>query len=118
MNGEGIPFKPIQLSFGANARFVEAFYTQFSVTIKTYHNTGNSISQEEFAKGYAVYAFGLTSDMCSSSPHFNLVQKGNLSIDIQSSDAPPESVSLVYYWEIENLIQIDSERNLIYDYMG
>ena len=57
MNGEAIPLKPIQLSFGANARFVEAFYTQFSDTGKMYCNPGNSISQEEFAKGSAVYTF-------------------------------------------------------------
>ena len=53
-----------------------------------YYNTGNDISLEEFPKGYAVYAFDLTPDMCGASPHFNVVQKGNLAIDIQFSVAP------------------------------
>lgn len=92
VNGEAIPFKPIQLSFGANSRFIEAFCTQFSGTGKMYYNTGNGISREEFAKGYTVYAFDLTPDMCGSSPHFNLVQKGNLSVDIQFSVAPTVAV--------------------------
>ena len=91
VNGEALPFKPIQLSFGANPRLIEAFYTQFSGTGKMYFNTGNGISREEFANGYGVYAFDLTPDMCSASPHFNPVQKGNLSIDIQFA-APPAAV--------------------------
>ena len=44
VNGEAIPFKPIQLSFGANARFIGAFCAQFSGTGKMYYNTGNGIS--------------------------------------------------------------------------
>jgi hypothetical protein len=118
VNGEAVPFRPIQLSFGANQRFIEAFLTQFSGTGKMYHNIGNGISREEFPNGFALYALDLTSDMCGSSAHFNLVQKGNLSIDIQFSVAPTQAISLVCYGEFENLIQIDSERNVIYDYVG
>lgn len=119
VNGESIPFKPIQLSFGAaNSRFIEAFLTQFSGTGKMYYNRGNDISREEFPNGFALYAFDLTPDMCGSSSHFNPVQKGNLSIDIQFSAAPVQAVNLVCYGEFENIIQIDSERNVIYDYVG
>jgi hypothetical protein len=53
---------------------MEAFSTLFSGTGKMYYNTGNDISREEFPKGYAVYAFDLTLDMCGASPHFNVVQ--------------------------------------------
>jgi hypothetical protein len=34
MNGEPIPFQPMQLSFGANPQFIEAFSTMFSGTGK------------------------------------------------------------------------------------
>jgi hypothetical protein len=56
--------------------------------------------------------------MCGASPHFNVVQKGNLAIDIQFSVAPAAAVSLVCYGEFENTAHIDSERNVIYDYSG
>jgi hypothetical protein len=65
-----------------------------------------------------VYAFDLTPDMCGASPHFNVVQKGNLAIDIQFSVAPANAVSLVCYGEFENTVHIDSERNVVYDYSG
>ena len=118
VNDEAIPFKPIKLSFGVNKRFVEAFYTEFSGTGKMYYNTGNDISREEFSKGYALYAFDLTPDMCGSSPHFNRVQRGNLSLELQFSAPLPVAVSLVCYGEFENLIQIDSSREVIYDYVS
>ena len=118
VNGEEMPFKPLQLSYGAAPKYIEAYSTLFSGTGKMYYNTGNDISREEFPKGYAVYAFDLTPDMCGASPHFNVVQKGNLAIDIQFSVAPATAVSLVCYGEFENTVHIDSERNVIYDYSG
>jgi hypothetical protein len=83
-----------------------------------YYNIGNGISREEFTNGFALYAFDLKPDMCNSSPHFNLVQKGTLSIEIQFSVVPEHAVSLVCYGDFENLIQFDSERNVVYDYVG
>jgi hypothetical protein len=43
MNGEEIPFKPLQLSYGANPTYIESFSTLFSGTEKMYYNTGNEI---------------------------------------------------------------------------
>ena len=117
VNGEEIPFRPIQLSYtAATPRFIEAYNTLFSGTGKMYYNTGNDISQQEYPNGYALYAFDLMADMCGSSPHFNVVQKGNLAIEIQFSTAPTAAVSVICYREFENTIHIDSERNVIYDY--
>ena len=118
VNGEEMPFNPMKLSFGAAPQYIEAFSTMFSGTGKMYHNTGNDISRSEFPSGYAVYAFDLTPDMCGASTHFNVVQKGNLAIDIQLSAAPAATASLVCYGEFENTVHIDSERNVIYDYSG
>jgi hypothetical protein len=118
INGEEMPFKPMKLAFGAAPQYIEAYATMFSGTGKMYHNTGNDISRSEFASGYAVYAFDLTPDMCGASGHLNVIQKGNLAIDIQFSVAPAAAASLVCYGEFENTVHIDSERNVIYDYSG
>ena len=117
INGEEIPFRPIQLSYAAaTPRFIEAYNTLFSGAGKMYYNTGNDISRQEYPNGYALYAFDLTPDMCGSSPHFNVVQKGNLAIEIQFTTAPTAASSVVCYGEFENTIHIDSERNVVYDY--
>ncbi|XP_028397218.1 uncharacterized protein F54H12.2-like [Dendronephthya gigantea] len=119
VNGEEVPLKGMQLSFaGANPRYIEAFYTMFSGTGKMNYNTGNDISRDEYIGGNVLFALDLTPDMCGSSTHFNAVQKGNFAVDVKFSRAPAAAVSLVCYAEFENLIQIDGERNVIYDYTG
>ena len=102
----------------ANPRYIEAYLTMFSGTGKLFYNAGNDISRDDFGNGYALYAADLTPDMCGSSDHFNVVQRGNLAVDIKFSTAPTDAVSLVCYGEFENTIHIDSERNVIYDYTG
>ena len=82
------------------------------------YDLGNDISREDYPNGYTLYAFDLTSDMCGSSAHFNVMQKGNLAIDIQFTTAPTAAASVVCYGEFENTIHVDSDRNVIYDYSG
>ena len=119
VNGQEIPFRPLQLSYAdANPKFIEAYATLFSGTGKMNYDVGNDISREDFPNVYAIYAFDLTLDMCGSSPHFNVVQKGNLAIDVQFTAAPAAAVSVVCYGEFENIIHIDFGRNVIYDYSG
>ena len=65
-----------------------------------------------------MYAFDLTPDICGVSPHFNVVQKGNLAIDIQFSAAPAAVVCLMCYGDFKNIVHVDSERNVVYDYSG
>ena len=125
-NGEEIPFKQLTLQYpGSSAGktdpatdvevdFVQAYNTLFSGTGKMYANTGLDISREDYAGGYALYAFDLTPDMCNSTDYFNAVQRGSLSVAInfKSHDDP---IAMVCYGDFENVIRIDSERNVIYD---
>ena len=119
VNGGEVPFRPLQLSYTAgNFRYIEAFLTMFSGAGKLFYNAGNDVTRDEYAGGYAVYDADLTPHMCGSSPHFNVVQRGNLAVDIKFSTAPTDAVNLVCYGEFKNTIHIDSERNVIYDYSG
>ena len=119
VNGEEVPFKPLQLSYtAATRRYIEAFLTLFSGTGKMFYDVSNDISCDEFVNGFNLYSADLTPDICGSSDHFNVVQRGNLAVDIKFSTAPAGAVSLVCYGEFENTIHIDSERNVIYDYAG
>ena len=125
-NGEEIPFKQLTLQYpGSSAGkidpatddevdFVQAYNTLFSGTGKMYANTGLDISKEEYAGGYALYAFDLTPDMCNSTDYFNTVQRGSLSVAINFK-SHKEPIAMVCYGDFENVIRVDSERNVIYD---
>ncbi|XP_046839016.1 uncharacterized protein F54H12.2-like [Xenia sp. Carnegie-2017] len=68
INGESVPFKPINLSFGANPRFIEAFLSQFSGTGKMYYDTGNGITREDFPNGFALFGADFT-PICAAHPN-------------------------------------------------
>ncbi len=125
-NGEELPFKQLTLNYESNKEnFIQAYNTLFSGTGKMNYNTGLDISREDYPKGYTLYAFDLTPDMCGASPYFNTIQRGSLTVDITFAKAPstytpsggtaPTAIAMVCYGDFENVIQIDSERNVIYD---
>ncbi len=117
VNGEELPFKQLTLNYEDNKEnFIQAYNTLFSGTGKMNYNTGLDISRKDYPKGYTLYAFDLTPDMCGSSPYFNTVQRGSLTVDITFAEAlGAAAIAMVCYGDFENVIQIDSERNVIYD---
>ena len=122
VNGEEIPFKQLRLKFPTtnNIReksvdFLQAYNTLFSGTGKMFSNMGLDITRDEYPHGFTLFAFDLTPDMCNTADYFNTVQRGTLSVDITSEKDTPEAISMVCYSDFENIIRIDSERNVIYD---
>ena len=125
-NGEEIPFKQLVLKYPENSDgnvdpatdkkldFVEAYNTLFSGTGKIYSNAGLDITLEEYPGGYTLYAFDLTPDMCNSTDYFNTVQRGSLSLALDIGD-DKKPLGMVCYGDFENVMRIDSERNVIYD---
>ena len=89
VNGEELPFKQLTLNYEKNKEnFIQAYNTLFSGTGKMNYNIGLDISREDYPKGYTLYAFDLTPDMCGASPYFNTVQRGSLTVDITFANAP------------------------------
>ena len=117
VNGEEIPFKQLVLDYtSATAKdFIQAYNTLFSGTGKMYANTGLDITREEYAGEYTLYAFDLTPDMCNTADYFNTVQRGSLSVDITFDGQTTVPINMVCYGDFENIIRIDSERNVVYD---
>ena len=125
VNGEEIPFKQLALTYPEDPNgnpgndtgldFIQAYNTLFSGTGKMYANTGLDITREDYPKGYVLYAFDLTPDMCNTTEYFNTVQRGSLSVDITFEGQTKVPIAMLCYGDFENIIRIDSERNVIYD---
>ena len=120
VNGEEVPFKQLRLEYpneskNNDADFIQAYNTLFSGTGKMYANTGLDISREDYPYGYTLYAFDLTPDMCNTTEYFNTVQRGSLSVDITFREQTKVPIAMVCYGDFENIMRIDSERNVIYD---
>ena len=124
VNGEEIPFKQLRLKFPnpsdteskkKTVDFIQAYNTLFSGTGKMFSNMGLDITRDDYPQGFTLFAFDLTPDMCNTADYFNTVQRGTLSVDITFEKDTPEAISMVCYSDFENIIRIDSERNVIYD---
>jgi hypothetical protein len=114
VNNTDVPFSPVEMDF-ANNLYLRAYYTQFTGIDKAPLDFGNSISKDDFSKGYSVFAFDLTPDMCNGE-HINLVKKGTLSMTFKFSKPLDAPLSLVLYFEYENIIEINRSRNIITDF--
>ena len=58
------------------------------------------ISREDFAFGYALYAFDLSADQCGGD-HFNLVKQGNVRLNMKFIQAFANTINVIAFAELE-----------------
>jgi hypothetical protein len=114
LDGHQQAIKPVQTNFGAG-QFIGAYMGMFSGTGKLYRDEGNDISRNDFANGYALYAFDLSPDLAEEG-HFNLVRQGGVRVNLKFGTALPNTVTIVAYAEFENVIEVDRSRNVVFDF--
>ena len=108
--------KPSKIDY-TNSLYVRAYNTLFGGTGKLFHDEGNDISRSEYANGYALYAFDLSPDL-TDDEHFDLSKTGSVRLQAKFADALATPVTLIAYAEFQNLLEIDNNRNVIYDFSG
>jgi len=64
---------------------------------------------------YALYAFDLTSDL-DEDDHFSLAKQGSVRLVLKFAQALVVPVTVIAYAEFQNVIEIDRNRNVIYDF--
>ena len=114
-DGVQIPSKPLQPDF-TNDRFVRSYVRLFRQTGQYYRDTGNAISREQYKDGCALFAFDLTPQMDSSEVGFELIKHGNIRIEIHFAIATARTLTVIVFAEHDNLLEIDQDRNVAFDY--
>ena len=99
----------------ASRQYIQAFISLFSGTGKENRDEGNDITREDYPRGYALYAFDLNPDLAEEG-HFSLANQGIVRVEQKFGAALPNTVTVVTYAEFENVIEIDRNRNVIYDF--
>jgi len=73
------------------------------------------ISSDDYGNGYALFAFDLTADL-GEDDHFNLMRQGSVRLALKFSEAFGATVTVVAYAEIEHVIEVDRDRNVVFDF--
>ena len=117
VDGEQIPRKPLFLTFdeAGGQNFIAGFQSLFSGIGKLSQDTGNQVTRSDYGQGYTLFAFDLTPDHCPGE-HFELIKQGNLRVELHFAQPLANTVNLIIYAEFQNVIEIDANRNVLYDY--
>ena len=59
---------------------------------------------------------GLVNNQAFNGDHFNLVRQGNVRLALKCTEALEKTISVVAYAEFENVIKVDRDRNVIFDF--
>ena len=118
IDGAQIPSKPLQPKFARNSpQYVEAYHTLSSGTCIHYMNEGNDINRLDYANGYCLFVFDLTPDLSAHcANHWNLVKHGTIRIEVGFEKALIQTINCVLYAKYDNVLEIDSSRQVIADY--
>jgi len=106
--------RPIQPDF-TNGQYIRAYNTMFAGTGKLNADEGLFIDRSDYGSGYALYAFDLTADL-GEDDHFSLVREGSVRLALKFSAALANTVTVIAYAEFENVIEIDRNRNVVFDF--
>ena len=113
VNGEEVPFKSLKLNFD-DKLIVTAYNTLFSGTGKLHGNSGSIMKREDYSEKYTIIVADLTSFEIGD--NFNLKAEGTLSIDLVFKSPLAATINVLVYAEYDNVIEIDSNRNVIKDW--
>jgi hypothetical protein len=114
LDGQLHGLKPLKPDFVAG-RYIAAYSGLFGGTNKINRDEGNDISRSDYANGYALFAYDLTPDLAEND-HVNLTRQGTVRLDLKFGIALAQTVTVVAYAEFENVIEIDRNRNIVFDF--
>jgi len=113
--GQTFPMQPLHVDFSEN-KYINAFNQLFEALDLARDNKGNDINRIDYKSTHCIFAFDLTPDE-DDNGHWDVVKQGSTSIDIKFADQLPTSgVEIIIYAEFDNLLMIDKDRNVYFDY--
>ena len=114
VDGQDQPVSPYKCDFGT-AAYVRAYMSLFTDTGKAFKDEDIDITREDYANGYALFCFDLSPDLGESN-HFSLIKTGSVRLGLIFGEALPRTINVIVYAEFQNVLEIDKNRNVYYDF--
>ena len=105
VGGINMPYSnPLKFDF-EKGNYCEGYNTLF----KGIAEFPNDINYSEYSRGYSLFAFKFTPDLCNNS-HFNDSVSGKLTLNIKFKENLKQPVTLITYMEFDNVLQLTKGR--------
>ncbi len=112
-NGLALPYDQLELKFSQEL-VLEGYITLFQGLGRLFHDDELFITRDDYIKsGMTLYAFDITQD--GAEHNLSLLQEGTLSLHIKLETALRESATVIVYLEKDGLIEIDKDRNVVFE---
>ena len=108
----------IRLDFDfVNGQYVEAYDTLMRSTGQYKGSRSMLVDYNNFGNGNTVLVFDLTARGECNSEQFTVRKLENVRINLKYSNALTETNNLILYGEFDGVLQIDSNRKVVTDYL-
>ena len=109
VNEKSSPYHSVmKLDFDKNL-YLNAYFTIYEGIDKP--ELGNNISREEYPKGYTLFAFDLSPDLCTGE-HINIQNSGQIDIQLSFSKTFSDPILLIAYLEFDKIIYLNKLRQV------
>ncbi|XP_031777344.1 uncharacterized protein F54H12.2-like [Nasonia vitripennis] len=100
-----------------NINFISLYMDGVQVPSIHYLNEGLDIDRYGYPNVFCLFAFNLTPDLSAHFiSHWNLVRSGSLCVEVRFAEALTETLNCIVYAEFDNVLEIDSNRQIITDF--
>ncbi|XP_019633419.1 PREDICTED: uncharacterized protein F54H12.2-like [Branchiostoma belcheri] len=116
IDGRQVPHKALTPNF-EDGHFIRSYFNLFGPIGKLGQDSGNQIARDAFDKGYTIYCYDLSPDLCGlGGDHFNVIKQGNLRLELHFAKALEQTVVALVFAEFDNLLEINRQRIVTFDY--
>ena len=112
--GEPVLSKPLNLNV-AERKYLDAFETLYNSFDKLNGEKSSIIKREDWSRGYSLVSFDLT-PVYDDEDHYPLIRHGNLRLEINFGTSLPHSINVIVYAEFDNIVEINTNHNIQFDY--
>ena len=119
IDGIQYPSKPYTPDF-VNGIFTREYIGFFEALNQMSTDSTISLSKSDWSKGKTIFGFNYSPDLangCVQEGHLSPVRRGTMGLQLKFAEALPETINVMIYLEYDNLIQINSDRQVITDYI-
>ena len=121
VNGVQFPSKAFTPDY-TNGLYIREYMSLFESTNKINLMDSNiNISRDSYPNGMTIYGINFAPDLsdgcCGTSSHANVIKNGQLRIECHFKTALKQTTNMLCYLEYDNMLEIDSTRNVTTNYV-